>query len=51
MTTLITDDTMAIQQTALDYAEGWYTADAERMQRALHAGLAKRTLRRNAQTG
>lgn len=35
-------DSMAIKQTALDYIEGWYTGDAERMERALHPDLAKR---------
>jgi Putative lumazine-binding len=28
-----------------DYFEGWFDADPERMDRALHAGLAKRSLR------
>ena len=31
-----------IRAAALDYAEGWYTGDADRMGRALHADLAKR---------
>jgi len=31
-----------ILQAALDYVEGWYHADAERMGRALHPKLAKR---------
>jgi hypothetical protein len=35
-------DNEAILQTALDYIEGWYTGDAERMQRSLHPNLAKR---------
>jgi hypothetical protein len=34
----------AIVAVALDYFEGWFTADAGRMQRALHPGLAKRRL-------
>lgn len=34
----------AIIDVALDYFEGWFTADAERMRRALHPGLAKRRL-------
>lgn len=41
------DDKMelkAIKQTALDYAEGWYEGNAERMERALHPDLAKRAL-------
>lgn len=39
------DDREAIKQTALDYIEGWYTGDAERMERALHPDLAKRIVR------
>ena len=35
----------AIKQTALDYIEGWYSGDAERMERALHPDLAKRIVR------
>lgn len=35
----------AIKQTALDYVEGWYEANAERMERALHPDLAKRIVR------
>src|SRR4051812_14973787 len=35
-------DSAAIKATALDYIEGWYTGDAERMERALHPELAKR---------
>lgn len=33
-----------IRKIAMDYAEGWYTADARRMARACHDNLAKRTL-------
>ena len=32
----------SIRATALDYIEGFYTGDAERMERALHPELAKR---------
>jgi hypothetical protein len=39
-------DSAAIRATALDYAEGWYAADAARMQRALHPDLAKRIMMR-----
>ena len=39
------DNTAAIKQTALDYVEGWYEANAERMERALHPDLAKRIVR------
>lgn len=35
-------DREAIKQTALDYVEGWYEGNAERMERALHPDLAKR---------
>lgn len=40
-------DRAAITQTALDYIEGWYAGDAERMERALHPDLAKRIVRTN----
>ena len=48
-TTVSDADKAAITQTALDYLEGWYAADAERMERALHPELAKRIMRTNAQ--
>src|ERR1041385_6157183 len=35
-------DADLIKQTALDYIEGWYEGNAERMERALHPELAKR---------
>jgi hypothetical protein len=35
-------DSAAIRQAALDYIEGWYAGDAERMARAVHPSLAKR---------
>src|SRR6267378_8602278 len=40
-------DTTAIKQTALDYIEGWYEGNAERMERALHPELAKRIVHTN----
>jgi hypothetical protein len=40
-------DREAIKQTALDYIEGWYEANAERMERALSPDLAKRIVRTN----
>src|SRR5436305_14632705 len=40
-------DAEAIKQTALDYIEGWYEGNAERMERALHPELAKRIVRTN----
>lgn len=44
-------DSNAIRATALDYVEGWYTADAARMERALHPELAKRIVNLNPQNG
>ena len=41
-TTASNADAAAIRQTALDYIEGWYEGNAERMERALHPELAKR---------
>ena len=35
-------DSSAIKATALDYIEGWWEGNAERMERALHPELAKR---------
>lgn len=40
-------DAAAIKQTALDYIEGWYEGNAERMEKALHPELAKRIVRTN----
>ncbi|MCL7956498.1 MAG: nuclear transport factor 2 family protein [marine benthic group bacterium] len=39
-------DSAAIRATALDYIEGFYTGDAERMERALHEDLKKRIVER-----
>ena len=38
-------DKEAVKATALDYIEGWYEGNAERMERALHPDLAKRIVR------
>src|SRR5262245_46616620 len=38
-------DTVAIRQAALDYIEGYYEGNGERMERALHPELAKRIVR------
>jgi CubicO group peptidase (beta-lactamase class C family) len=46
----ISDET-AIRAAALDYIEGWYEGNAERMERALHPDLAKRIVITNAQNG
>ena len=37
-------DTAAVRATALDYIEGWYEGNAERMERAVHPDLAKRII-------
>lgn len=42
-----TADATAIKQAALDYIEGWYEGNAERMEKALHPELAKRIVRTN----
>ena len=39
-----------ITATALDYFEGWFDGDVERMRRALHPGLAKRALKNDRWT-
>lgn len=44
-------DAAAIKQTALDYIEGWYEGNAERMERALHPDLAKRIVRTDPKSG
>lgn len=44
-------DAEAIKQTALDYIEGWYEGNAERMERALHPELAKRIVRTDPKSG
>jgi hypothetical protein len=43
-------DSAAIKKTALDYVEGWYEGNVERMERAVHPELAKRIVR-TAQNG
>ena len=37
-------DSAAIRAAALDYIEGWYSGNAERMERAVHPDLAKRIM-------
>lgn len=44
-------DRTAIRAAALDYIEGWYTGDAERMERAVHPELAKRIVRTDPRSG
>jgi hypothetical protein len=43
-------DSAGIRAAALDYIEGWYTADAPRMERALHPELAKRIVQDDPKT-
>jgi hypothetical protein len=45
------DDLTEIRQAALDYAQGWYEGDADRMRRSLHPELAKRAILPDPQTG
>ena len=42
-------DEAAIRQAVLDYIEGWYEGNAERMERSLHPDLAKRIVMTNRQ--
>lgn len=44
-------DSSGIKQAALDYIEGWYEGNAERMERALHPELAKRIVNTDRRNG
>jgi putative lumazine-binding protein len=44
-------DSAGIRRAALDYIEGWYSGDVDRMTRALHPELAKRIVRTDPKTG
>jgi len=44
-------DKEAIKKASLDYIEGWYEGNAERMERALHPDLAKRGVFVDKKTG
>ncbi|MGA7412152.1 MAG: nuclear transport factor 2 family protein [Bryobacteraceae bacterium] len=44
------DESAAIKQTALDYLEGWYECNPERMEQAVHPDLAKRIVIKDVQT-
>jgi hypothetical protein len=44
-------DVEAIKKASLDYIEGWYEGNAERMERALHPDLAKRGVFVDKKTG
>lgn len=45
------EETVAIKKVALDYIEGVYEGDAERVKRSLHPKLAKRMVLTDAATG
>ena len=44
-------DSAAIRATALDYVEGWYEGNPDRMSRALHPELVKRIVVSDTATG
>jgi hypothetical protein len=44
-------DSAAIRSAALDYVEGWYDGNADRMARALHPELVKRIVVSDTATG
>ena len=44
-------DLEAIEAVALDYIDGYYTGDGDRMKRALHPELAKRIVAKDPKTG
>jgi hypothetical protein len=44
-------DEVAIRMAAMDYEEGWFEGDADRMARCLHPELVKRAIKRNPNTG
>ena len=45
------NDSAAIIKTSLNYLEGWYTGNVERMDAALHSDLVKRKIHLLKQTG
>lgn len=45
------EDYESIVESVRNYAEGWYDGDAERMRRALHPELVKRTVERGPTPG
>jgi hypothetical protein len=45
------DENAAITKTALNYIEGWYEGNAERMESALHPELAKRIIYTDPKSG
>jgi hypothetical protein len=46
--TVAPEDDAAIRACLLDYFDGWFDGDADRMDRALHPGLAKHALNQDA---
>jgi len=42
--TIRSDDEASIRACILDYFEGWFDGDPQRMERALHPGLAKHSI-------
>jgi hypothetical protein len=44
-------DSSGIRAAAMDYIQGWYDGNADRMERALHPELAKRIVRTDPTTG
>ena len=46
-----TKDKEGVEKAALDYIEGWYEGNVERMERCLHTDLQKREIRTLSQTG
>jgi len=47
----VSEDSLAIKQAAMDYIEGWYDGNAERMEKALHPELAKRVVFTDTKSG
>ena len=45
------EDIRAVEKAALDYIEGWYEGNADRMEGCLHPDLQKREIRTLSQTG
>ncbi len=45
------EDSTAIKTAALNYIEGWYEGNSERMEKALHPELAKRVVLTDEKTG
>lgn len=44
-------DSLSIKNNALNYIEGWYAGDEERMEQAIHPKLAKRLVAKNPENG